>query len=226
MLDIGCGRGLLLREFQVRGWEVQGTELSEPAARFARELLGLPVQIGLVEELNYPDAGFDAVVLWHVLEHVSDPGVMLAEIRRLLRPGGVLLVGVPNLASWEARLARDKWFHLDVPRHLTHLTGDSLRRALARAGFEVCAVSGFAPEYDCFSFVQSLLNRAGVRQNLLYNMLRGRGAKVLAEGSHGALHALATLALGPCFGLLSLPATTLAGLLGSGATITVIARKK
>jgi hypothetical protein len=61
--------------------------------------------------------------------------VLLAEAQRLLKPGGALLVGVPNFGGWEARFVRDKFFHLDVPRHLTHLTRPTLAKALAEAGF-------------------------------------------------------------------------------------------
>ncbi len=226
VLDVGCGRGLLLRAFQRQGWEVQGTELSEPAARYASGTLKLPVRIGSLEELRFPSDHFDAVVMWHVLEHVSDPRVVLAEVHRVLRPGGVFMVGVPNFGSPEARLCRNKWLHLDVPRHLTHFTRDSLRGALAQAGFTVRASCSFSPEYDCFSFVQSLLNRFGVRHNLLLNMLRTRGAHVLPRGRSGPLHVLATVLLGLPLGVLSVPVTTVAGLAGQGATITLLALKE
>lgn len=224
VLDVGCGRGLLLRAFQRRGWEVLGTEVSETASRFARETLGLPVRIGAVEELELPTAGFDAVVLWHVLEHLADPRPTLREVARLLRAGGVLLVGVPNFGSPEARCCRAGWFHLDVPRHLTHFTPDSLRAALAEAGFEVRWSSFWAPEYDCFSFIQSALNRLGLRHNLLYNLLRGRGAKVVGRPA-GAGQALATCLLAPPLGLLSLPVVALAGLLRRGSAMTLLAVK-
>jgi 2-polyprenyl-3-methyl-5-hydroxy-6-metoxy-1,4-benzoquinol methylase len=225
VLDVGCGRGLLLREFQRQGWEVQGTELSEPAARYAVATLKLPVQIGSLEQLHFPSERFDAVVMWHVLEHVSDPRVILAEVHRVLRPGGMFMVGVPNFGSPEARMCRNKWLHLDVPRHLTHFTHASLREALARAGFTVRDACSFSPEYDCFSFVQSLLNRLGVRHNLLLGLLRRKGAGVLREEHSGALHLLATVLLSPLLGMLSVPVTTVAGLVGHGATITLLAVK-
>ncbi len=128
VLDVGCGRGLLLREFQRNGCDVTGTEFSDDACRFAREVLKLPVRVGLLHELNFPDQSFDVVVMWHVLEHVSDPRPTLAEVSRILRPGGVFLVGVPNFGSLEARLTKAGWFHLDVPRHLSHHSRASLRR--------------------------------------------------------------------------------------------------
>jgi len=226
VLDVGCGPGWLLHAFRQRGWDAQGTELSDPAATHARRVLGLPVATGASERLGFPDQHFDAVTLWHVLEHVADPRGVLAEVHRVLQPGGVLLVSVPNFGGWEAQLCRDKWFHLDVPRHRTHFTRVSLGQALAAAGFEPRHWSGFAPEYDAFSLVQSLLNRCGLRHNLLYNLLRSRDAKVLREGKTPAWQVPATLALAAPLGLLSLPAILLAGWAGQAGTMTVLAVRR
>lgn len=225
VLDVGCGRGLLLRAFQRRGWEVQGTELSEAAAAYAREVLGLKVSIGELAGLGFPADHFDVVTLWHVLEHLPDPRLLLAEARRILKPGGVLFLGVPNFGGWEARGCRAGWFHLDVPRHLTHFTREDLKQSLEAAGFQDRAWSGFAPEYDYFSFVQSWLNRCGLRHNLLYNFLRRGAAKVIAGEGTPRWQLLATLLLAAPLGVVAMPLTLLAGLAKQGGTLTVLARK-
>lgn len=225
VLDVGCGRGFLLQEFRRRGWDVLGTEADAKAAAHAQRVLQLPVKVGGLEALDLPDASFDAIVLWHVLEHLADPTQTLVEVHRLLRPGGTLLVGVPNFGSWEAGLCQDKWFHLDVPRHLAHFTPASLERALEQAGLRLCGRDAFAPEYDVFSFVQSLLNRAGLRHNYLYNLLRGQGAKVLGNPNGQFAQLIGTLLIGAPLAALSLPATLLAGALGHGSAITAYARK-
>lgn len=225
VLDIGCGRGFLLRRFQRLGWQVMGTEMSAAAAAHARDVLGLPVEIGDVTRLGLPAASVDAVVLWHVLEHVAEPAALLAEAARLLRPGGVALVGVPDFGSPEARWARAGWLHLDVPRHLAHFTRGTLERMMRDAGLATEERSGFAPEYDLFSFVQSALNRLGIRQNLLYEMLRGRGAKVLGSAGGSQMQAAVTLALSPPLAVIGVVATTLAGAAGAGATTTAYARR-
>jgi 2-polyprenyl-3-methyl-5-hydroxy-6-metoxy-1,4-benzoquinol methylase len=226
VLDVGCGRGLLLEAFRRRGWDVQGTELTEKAARYAQQVAGVPVEIGQLEEIGFPESHFDAITMWHVLEHVHDPRVVLAEVSRILKPGGVLLVGVPNFSGFEARLFKDKWFHLDVPRHVTHLTKTTLKQALHGNGLQDRRWSGFAPEYDAFSFVQSALNRCGLRHNLLYNVLRGKQAKVI-DGEHAPQWQVAvSLLLGAVLGVVSVPATFAAGLVGQAGTMTVLAMKR
>ena len=224
VLDIGCGHGFLLRAFQQRGCDVLGTEYSDGACRHAREVLNIPVRVGLLQDLAFPDQSFDVVVMWHVLEHISDPRPTLAEISRILKPGGLFLVGVPNFDSLEARLTKASWFHLDLPRHLSHHSPGSLEKALKNAGLQLVSTSYFAPEFDCFSFVQSLLNRFGLRPNYLYNLLRGQRAKVL-DGRSEAGPLLATLLLAPVLGLLSLPTTLLLTLFRQGSALTVCARK-
>ena len=225
VLDIGCGRGLLLRAFQQNGCDVTGTEFSDGACRFARDVLKLPVRVGLLDELKFPENSFDVVVMWHVLEHISDPRPMVAEVARILRPGGIFLVAVPNFGSPEARLTKSGWFHLDCPRHLSHHTRESLSLILDKAGLQPKWISALAPEYDNFSFVQSLLNWFGVQPNLLYNWLRGQSAKVI-DGKKNTGSALATILLTPVLAVISLPATLLLALLGRGATLTITAVKK
>ena len=225
VLDIGCGPGFLLREFHERGWEVQGTEFSDDSAAHARKALGMPVSVGDSRELKFETASFDAVVMWHVLEHTAQPEDTLAEVASLLRPGGVFLCAVPNFGSAEARFARDKWFHLDVPRHLSHFTVETLGTVLAKHGFAVERMSFFSLEYDWFSFTQSVLNRFGLRHNLLYNVLRGTRAKVLGSEPAPLWQKIASLLLAAPIGILSVPLTSLAALRRTGATMTVYARK-
>ncbi len=226
VLDVGCGRGVLLQEFRRRGWNVQGTELSDQAASYARQTLKIPVEVGTLETIHFPPNHFDTIILWHVLEHVLNPRALLAEINRILKPGGVLLVSVPNFSSFEARVCKDKWFHLDVPRHVTHFSDTTLQEALGETGFEVRHKTGFAPEYDSFSFVQSVLNFCGLRHNLLYDVLRGKSAKVLTGEAASKWQILASVVLGTILGIASLPATLLAGFLGQGGTISILAAKQ
>ncbi|MBI5071147.1 MAG: class I SAM-dependent methyltransferase [Deltaproteobacteria bacterium] len=224
VLDVGCGPGWLLDAFRRRGWEPVGTELSEASAARARAL-GLPVHVGPLESWPWPEGHFDAVTLWHVLEHWPDPRLPIERLARLLRPGGVLLVGVPDFGSPEARLARAGWFHLDVPRHLVHLTPASLGQLLSREGLAVRRTSTFAPEYDAFSLLQSALNRLGLRHNLLYDLLRGRGAK-LGAGAAGSAGAALTLLLAIPLAALAVPLSLAISLGGRGSSLSLYATRE
>ena len=104
--------------------------------------------------------------------------------------------------------------------HFTHGTLDS---SLRSAGFAPLEASWFAPEFDAFSFVQSTLNRLGLRQNALYDLLRGRAAKL---GKGGGMTSAASVALAAPLGILSVPATLIASLSGAGSTLTVLARRE
>ena len=132
-------------------------------------------------------------------------------------------MSVPNFGSPEARTAGAGWFHLDVPRHLVHFTPQTLDATLREAGFDPVESTWFTPEFDAFSFVQSALNRLGLRHNALYDVLRGRAAKL---GSAGGANAAASVLLAAPLGILSLPATLVASLAGAGSTLTVLARRR
>jgi SAM-dependent methyltransferase len=225
VLDIGCGPGLLLDAFRRHGWEACGTELHETAARGPRERFGLHIETANITQLPWPDAYFDAVVLWHVLEHLADPEPALIEAARVLRPGGICLIAVPNFASWEAGWARDSWFHLDVPRHLVHFTPQTLEAALDRAALEICHRAFGALEYDTFSLVQSALNRLGLPHNRLYDVLRGRRASLGRIPAGSAWQSALSLGLALPLATAALPLGALCASLGRGATFTVTARR-
>jgi SAM-dependent methyltransferase len=191
VLDIGCGPGVLINQMRRRGWRVQGTERSPSAAQQARDVFHLDVSDVDVDRLVAAGARYDAVILWHVAEHLRTPSATLRGIARLLLPGGVLLIAVPNFASPEARIGRAGWFHLDVPRHLVHFTPATLTAMLAAAGFDPVKVSYLVPEYDLFSFVQTAENRLGLPPNLLYDVLRRPEARLRRQQTSRALAGVA-----------------------------------
>jgi SAM-dependent methyltransferase len=138
VLDVGCGRGDLGAALISQGWHVDGVDPSAGAVEFARAR-GVDAQSGTLETVAYDDGSFDAVVMRHSLEHVPDPLGDLKRIHRLLKPGGLLLIALPNFDSWERRRFGRSWFHLDLPRHRTHFGPKSLRLALEKSGFDVVA---------------------------------------------------------------------------------------
>jgi len=223
VLDVGCGRGLMLAELARRDWQAVGVEISEAASRHAREELGLDVRIGELADCHFPAASFDVVTLFHVLEHLRDPEAALTEARRVTAPEGRLLVEVPNFGSLQARLAGGRWFHLDAPRHVFHFTRGSLLRALEAAGFQPLQVATHSFEFGYYGMLQSLLNLATRRQNALYEILKNRSAR--SPGSYGRDGA-ATLALLLPAGIVSVPLEAGAAALGRGAVLRVLARPR
>lgn len=180
VLDIGCGRALLLQYLKSQGWECYGTELSESLASHVQETSGIEVRTGELRDMGFDEGSFDVVTAYHVLEHITNPKETLAAVRRLMKPDGLLVVGVPNLASVQARMSGGRWFHLDVPRHVVHFTPDTLGRMLRECGFEITSRKSYSLEYDPYGLVQSLLNIIGCRMNLLYQILRRRGVGQLS----------------------------------------------
>lgn len=134
ILDVGCGTGLFLKLARDAGHEVAGVELSQSAVEYGREVYGLPIECGTLESAELPADHVDVVTMWHVLEHTPDPIQALDTVRRVLKPGGLVLFGVPNIASVEARAFGRRWFSLDAPRHLVHFSPESARKAVDGAG--------------------------------------------------------------------------------------------
>lgn len=134
VLDVGCGNGDFLQSLKRRGWEVHGVEYSAEAAELARAK-GIAVYRGELTGAAFPESFFDVVTLWHVTEHLPHPLTELAEVRRILRDDGLLVLEVPNSDCLTRKLCGARWSQLDVPRHLQHFTPKTLEQALSYAGF-------------------------------------------------------------------------------------------
>lgn len=136
LLDLGCGNGAFLAQMRVAGWHVTGLDLDERAVQAAQSV-GLDVRCGELKESTFPPASFDVITLNHVIEHLPHPVETLSICQRLLRSGGVIWIGTPNLSSRGHEVFGRDWFALDPPRHLVIFTPKSLRIALERAGFDI-----------------------------------------------------------------------------------------
>ncbi|HEU4402015.1 MAG TPA: class I SAM-dependent methyltransferase [Candidatus Polarisedimenticolia bacterium] len=142
LLDVGCGDGLFLKVARDSGWGVEGIEFSPEGARRASTRLGRPVAVGDLARGGMLRGPFDAVTLWHVLEHLPEPAAMLEAVRRRLRPGGLLVAAVPNLDNLPMRVAyrlarlRPLPLYEEGERepHLSHFDPRTLSAALGRQG--------------------------------------------------------------------------------------------
>jgi SAM-dependent methyltransferase len=140
LLDVGCGSGAFLLALREANWRPHGIDISEPAVAAARSAGLDDVRCGDLLDAGYTAESFDAVRFWHSLEHVPSPRAQLTEAHRVLRSGGSLTVGVPNFGSFLARRAGDRWYYLDLPRHLWHFEPATLSRLVEDCGFRVTRV--------------------------------------------------------------------------------------
>jgi SAM-dependent methyltransferase len=135
-LDVGCGSGGSLGAQKALGWRVAGIEVDEAAAAKARRFTD-EVHVGDVLGARVAPGSFDVVSAFHVLEHVPDPVALLRRMLDWLAPGGLVIVEVPNAGGLGASIFGRAWSGLELPRHLSHFTPESLTRAVAQAGGRV-----------------------------------------------------------------------------------------
>ena len=135
VLDIGTAGGAFLDAAKRFGYDAYGMEPS--ADLVARgKARGLQIEQGTIEKHTFKPESFDMVCLWDVIEHLPDPKSSLVEIRKLLKPDGILLINFPDIGTWQARLA-DKRFWWILSVHLHHFTRNTIRDICSRTGFDV-----------------------------------------------------------------------------------------
>ena len=182
-LDIGAGIGAFVQTMKEKGWEAEGLEPDEGARQRAKELFGLELSpSSKLKEL--PSGSYDAITLWHVLEHVHTLHDYMEQLKRLLRPGGRLFIAVPNYTSAESDIYKLYWAAYDVPRHLYHFSPRSIEWLLQSHGMKLRAKKPMW--FDAF-YISLLSSRyrhgkthwvgaglAGLRSNLNAVMNRDR----------------------------------------------------
>lgn len=218
VLDIGCGRGLLLSAFQAIGFEITGLERTQlPLA----EHISPYVHIGNIADNPIASKKYDLIVIWHVLEHLEKTSCTLRQCRQLLADNGILAIAVPNFASLQRRLFGRHWFHLDVPRHVTHLDSGWLLSALQAEKLSIIKTSHTDVLQNCYGFVQSTLNAIFPNHvNFLYDSLTS------GNFSKGRLHTILLHGIiACCVAPIALIECVVSSLFNLGATIQVIARK-
>ncbi|MBE3063693.1 MAG: class I SAM-dependent methyltransferase, partial [Spirochaetes bacterium] len=117
-LDVGCATGMLLAWMREKGWTVRGVDLCRESAQYGTGNRGVPIFAGTLEEAGFPAGFFSVAHFSHLIEHVPDPRGFIAEVRRVLAPGGFAVVTTPNIDGFQARLFREAW-RSAIPDHLT-----------------------------------------------------------------------------------------------------------
>lgn len=136
ILDVGSGTGAFAAEMNLYGWGVTGLEPDPGARKLAEELNKIKLR-PIDEFYQLPDNHFDAITLWHVLEHVHDLNGYMEKFRSLLKPDGLLFIAVPNYDSGDAKAYKENWAAYDVPRHLYHFTPAVMSTLAERHGMKV-----------------------------------------------------------------------------------------
>ena len=144
----------------------------------------------------------------------------------MLAPGGVLVVSVPNFASWQSEIFKGGWFHLDPPRHLLQFEPSTLEDCLRRSGFAVSQQVPFLPEYGTSGWIQSALNRVLPHKNFLYEWVKDRGALSSMSMPQRAVHFAASVAGSVPLFAASIPVEFLAARSNKAAAITVVAQPR
>jgi 2-polyprenyl-3-methyl-5-hydroxy-6-metoxy-1,4-benzoquinol methylase len=176
VLDVGCAGGAFPKAATDLGFEAIGVEPSRWLAEQGRKLYGLDVRSGLLQDQKFEDASFDLVSLWDVIEHLSNPREVMADIRRLLRPRGYLIVNYPDYGSLARIVLGRKWPML-LSGHLTYFTPATIRSFLENNGFEVVEIKPFwqtlqlayvlrraAAYFGFFGALEKLVVKAGVQE--------------------------------------------------------------
>jgi SAM-dependent methyltransferase len=140
LLDVGAGFGFFLSEMKSREWEVAGTEISQKAMEYARDVLGLTLHPGPLEKVGFPENHFDVVTSFYVIEHLPHPMTFLMECYRILKNGGLLLLRYPHTTPIKNLL---RFFRIenrlyDLPAHLSDFSPEMIEKCLNRVGFEGC----------------------------------------------------------------------------------------
>ncbi len=178
LLDVGCGTGAFLSVMQEAGWVVNGLEPDENARKLA---IQKGINVDPVEKLfDFPPGSFNAITLWHVLEHVHELHAYMDQLRGLLKKNGVLFIAVPNYTSGDAAHYKESWAAYDVPRHLYHFSPASMNKLLSLHQLRTEEI--LPMWFD--SFYVSMLSEKYRDGNILSAIMRGTLSNLNAVGNH------------------------------------------
>ncbi|MFH1201938.1 MAG: methyltransferase domain-containing protein [Candidatus Omnitrophota bacterium] len=166
ILDIGAASGILLSEAKSRGWQVDGVELSQWAVDYAKKHYNIDIFCGQLKEARFTNSYFDAVVMKETIEHLLDPKEILVEVRRVLKPNGILCVNTPDIDSRISRFLKARWWGIKQ-EHIFYFTRKTLLKMLESCGFKPLRLRGCS---RTFSF-RYWLDRFGSYNRIIFNIM-------------------------------------------------------
>lgn len=225
LLDVGCGDGQFLKIMADNGWRVCGVETATSAAdRLNKEKYS--IYYGTLKENIFNAEDFDVITIWQALEHFDDPEEYLAIIYRILKEDGILVISIPNIDSFQARFSRNKWFHLDLPRHKWHFTPETILEMLTKYSFYVKQIKHFSIEYNPFGWWQSLFNLLGCEMNFIYKYLKRGKVKKRRVNIERIYSILCALIFSLPFLFIAFMLSYIESIFKKGGVITIIAVKE
>lgn len=171
LLDVGCGFGEFLEALDEDRFVKSGTEISKECVDVCRSK-GIKIFKGNILDVDLGTEEFDAITLWHVLEHLQNPREVLAKLTNQLKNDGILLVSTPNVESLGFRLAGKKWYHLDAPRHLVLYSQRSLKELGESAGLKITNQYSLPSEFPTDLFWSLLATKTYSPLLLIYPLLK------------------------------------------------------
>ncbi|MFD2034400.1 methyltransferase domain-containing protein [Belliella marina] len=179
ILDFGSGKGHFLYKCQQKGWDCHGIETAKDRADFSREKYGVNVSDGFYEGGLVNGGNFDVIALLHVLEHLPDPKGLLKKLLQNLKTNGILIIEVPNIDSWQSRVAGENWMHLDLPKHLSHWNGEVLALQMEQLGLVKLCRQNFSFHLGVLGMTQALLSRLGFKKNIIKELKNNKRISLL-----------------------------------------------
>ncbi len=162
ILDVGSGEAGFLAKCADAGFETYGCELSDTGLKRAKEK-GIRLYVGDFLKAPFKKNFFDVITFWHSLEHFADPDAAIGKARQLVKPGGLVIVAVPNAESGQAKIFRHYWTHVDAPRHYYLFSPKTLGRMLGKNGLKIEGMQHNVPPYNSWGYGMSVLNALGLR---------------------------------------------------------------
>jgi len=177
ILDIGCGNGKFLISLLNHGsYKLYGNEIEGKSANRALRNPQINLSIGSITESQFTEEMFDVITLFHVFEHLPNPSETLRIISKILKKNGYLILSFPNINSFQSKLFKGNWFHLDSPRHLFFFKPCTFIELMKSQGYELIEQHYVSLEQNPYGMFQSILNCFFKKREVLFERLKGNNS--------------------------------------------------